>query len=132
MREKEGLVFDSSNLRKSWVKACDTVGIGKIVPLEGKKYYLYSGLSIHDLRPSGAQNLGKAGIPESVAMKITGHKNRSVFDRYDIVDVEDVQQAMNRVEQAALPTVNTTRRVLKGKKLVSNGRVRWEFQHGLL
>jgi hypothetical protein len=54
-------------------------------------------------------------------MKITGHKNRSGFDRYDIVDVEDVQQAMKRVEQAALPTVNTTRRLLNGKKLVSNG-----------
>jgi integrase len=86
-----------------------------MVPLEGKKYYLYSGLSIHDLRRSGAGNLRKAGIPESVAMKITGHKNRSVFDRYDIVDVEDVQQAMKRVEQAALPTVHTTRRLLKIK-----------------
>jgi integrase len=120
--KKEGLVFDSSNLRKSWEKACDIVGMGKIVPLEGKKYYLYSGLSIHDLRRSGARNLRKAGIPESVAMKITGHKNRSVFDRYDIVDVEDVREAMKLVEQAALPTVETTRRLLKGKKLVSNGR----------
>ncbi len=87
--KKEGLVFDSSNLRKSWEKACDIVGMSKIVPLEGKKYYLYSGLSIHDLRRSGAGNVRKAGIPESVAMKITGHKNRSVFDRYDIVDIEE-------------------------------------------
>lgn len=55
-------------------------------------------------------------------MKITGHKNRSVFDRYDIVDVEGVQQAMKRVERAALPTVSTTRRQLKGKKLVPHGR----------
>jgi len=44
-------------------------------------------------------------------MKITGQKNRGVFDRYDIVDAEDVQQAMKRGEQAALPTVNTTRRL---------------------
>jgi integrase len=119
-RKKDGLVFDSSNLRKSWEKACDAVGQGKITPLKGKKYYLYSGLMIHDLRRSGARNLRKAGIPEGVCMKITGHKDRKVFERYNIVDVEDVREAMKRVEQAALPTVKTTRRLLKGK-LVPNG-----------
>jgi len=112
---RTGPVFDSSNLRKAWEKACDATGLGKCTPVEGKTYYLYSGLMIHDLRRSGARNLRKAGIPESVAMKITGHKDRSVFDRYDIVDEQDVREAMKRVEQAALPVVKTTRRLLRGK-----------------
>lgn len=112
---RTGLVFDSSNLRKAWETACDASGLGKCTPLKGKNYYLYSGLMLHDLRRSGARNLRKAGIPESVCMKITGHKDRSVFDRYDIVDVEDVQEAMKRVEQAALPVVKTTRRLLGEK-----------------
>jgi integrase len=118
---KDGLAFDSSNLRKAWEKACDSVGLGRITPVKGKKYYLYSGLMIHDLRRSGVRNLRKAGVPESVSMKISGHKNRSVFERYNIVDVEDVRQAMRRVEHQALPTVKTTRRLLSGKKLAADG-----------
>lgn len=112
---KDGLAFDSSNLRKSWEKACDSVGLGKITPVKGKKYYHYSGLMIHDLRRSGVRNLRKAGVPESVSMKISGHRSRSVFERYNIVDVEDVRQAMKRVEQSALSTAKTTRRLLSGK-----------------
>lgn len=112
---KGELAFDSSNLRKSWEKACADVGLGTITPVKGKKYYLYSGLMIHDLRRSGVRNLRKAGVSESVSMKISGHKNQSVFQRYDIVDIEDVQHAMKRVEQAAAHTVKTTRRLLSGK-----------------
>ena len=44
----------------------------------------------------------KAGVNEKVAMKISGHRTRSVFDRYHIVDTEEVVDAMRRV-QAAVP-----------------------------
>lgn len=96
-------------------KACDEVGLGKITRLKGKNYYLFSGLMLHDLRRSGARNLRKAGVPEGVCMKITGHRDRSVFERYNIVDTEDVQNAIRQLEQSAAPTVDVTRKLLSGK-----------------
>lgn len=99
---KEGPVFQSTNLRKSWQKACAAVGLGTLTEVPGKPDSRYEGLIIHDLRRSAIRNLVAAGVPEKVAMVISGHKTRSVFDRYHIVSSEDVVQAMRRV-QAAMP-----------------------------
>lgn len=56
---------------------------------------------LHDLRRSAVRNLRREGVPESVAMKISGHKTNAVFRRYDIVDSSDFHAAMKAVDKAA-------------------------------
>lgn len=51
------------------------------------------GWTLHDLRHTWVTNARKAGVKESVLMKITGHKTREMFDRYNFVDEEDARLA---------------------------------------
>ena len=55
------------------------------------------GLLVHDLRRSAVRRMEQAGVPRSVAMKLTGHRTESVYRRYAITSDADLRDAAKRL-----------------------------------
>lgn len=117
-------VFTRSNgkpvrsFRGTWEKECTRAGVGQLVCANcsqpnqstaacakcGFKGTRYSGLIFHDLRRTAARNLRRAGIAETVIMKIGGWRTRSVFERYAIVSRTDIADAMRKLQLSEAQT----------------------------
>ncbi len=73
------------SFRKAFQTAAEEIGHPNLTP--------------HDMRRSAIRNFRKAGLSQDEAMKLSGHKTVSVFQRYDIVDEQDLEESMDRVEE---------------------------------
>jgi integrase len=83
------------SFRKAWTAACVRAGVktkldGQEITSHFEKDGTYRGFLFHDLRRSAVRNMIRAGIPRRRAMKISGHKNEDVFERYNIASEEDL------------------------------------------
>ena len=96
--------FHLGHRRKRWDRACLRSGCASQDPGTARHKLRY------DTQRAVVRNLTRAGVPERVAMEITGHKTRAVFDRYNIISEKDLQNVGSSLsayveQQPTTPTV---------------------------
>jgi integrase len=82
------------NFKKTWKAACEKARC--------------VGMLRHDFRRTAVRNMVNLGVPERVAMKVSGHRSRTVFDRYHIVSPGDLQEVARKLTGTAMVTIPVT------------------------
>jgi hypothetical protein len=93
LRWKLGFKHRIVDFRKAWASACERAGCPDLL--------------FHDLRRSAVRNMRLSGLEESVAMRISGHRTRAVFDRYDIVGLREINEAAAKMENRLNKSLGT-------------------------
>ena len=88
------------DFKRAWHSALMQAGFTYQEQLHNGKLRTRYTRCFHDFRRTAARNLVRAGIREGVAMSVTGHKTRLVFDRYNITSAEDVREAIEAVSKS--------------------------------
>lgn len=73
------------DFRRAWRTACEEAGV--------------PGRTFHSFRRSAVRDMTRSGVQEAVAMQVTGHRSRSIFQRYNITSTEDVKAALLQTDQ---------------------------------
>jgi integrase len=81
----------------AWHSACKRAAVTRRGALEVVERPELLGRVPHDFRRTAVRNLVRAGVPERVAMQLTGHKTRAIFDRYNIVNEADLSEGVEKL-----------------------------------
>lgn len=113
----EDLVFPVASYRYLWHDACVAIGAGyyqcsvdgcnarckrRTCPTHGKRparQLHYVGPLLRHCRHTAVRNMSDAGLEEKRIMEVSGHKTRSMFDRYNVGRDEDIARAGEVVER---------------------------------